>query len=716
MQVRIAEAGNASNNLKIDGLTKPDLPCVVSFYRSKKHAEGKYGKDDPLYKGEYGFDRFDEDVMAEGLVNEYDFVKGVEADEEVVDGDHRHPCSYISLYPPNPDGNISKAKVTVRLQKSKKYERGDPNFGMIHFESSDPSSVQIVSPVKDSLSTLILTMESRDDTTNSAIAFGELEIECLKEFPSQVSITAIRRVKNKKDRVVGKLIVYPNAKRYTTVIQPIVVKLGLTTSDSKTDVPSATMPVIQAIKLEQMLNQNSLNQALIHSKVATNTHTFTFNQSKLSKYIQSEGGKNYLMKDDNLRQEFNTYIENQYALLLGDTSTAEEETKKNKAYNDSGMHEAFQNFRKVFHSKFGYDTDPRSPFKEARSAFNETFKIVDKKTGVKLNKTGLTGYAFNHRRVKAAYNECLAAETRMNQLLKNWGIDTTKEKGLHASGIEKKGLIHVFYYPDIEAAYSDNTNTAVDKPLVPGYTSTGNGVSHIFNKGFSIVDAIIHEIGHGLGLPHPFAKSLGRAKDPTIKTKEDYEKELDLAEKELEKFKTQKEQFDKGMASMKEEGITDLKVYSQYSELHKKYKQLKGDTDVSALSARSRVFGLNKYATYTYYKYIIDKIKELLVIEGDINLITIGITDGIEKIKSKITAKDSEVKLLNVKMQSAPRTRDVEGEAKYQSQSRSLENYMDYDFYASSGRKNTDFERKSLTYLQWKIIWDKGRTYLKPLK
>ncbi len=123
--------------------------AVISFYRSQPHANGNFGKKDTAYKGEFGFDKFDEKVIAEGLIHNYKTL-GIQTKTEAIKNNHNYLCAYLSIWPPGVDGNVDSSKSTVNLYiKAEpnidfdKKDENDINTEQVVFESSDPNCIEV---------------------------------------------------------------------------------------------------------------------------------------------------------------------------------------------------------------------------------------------------------------------------------------------------------------------------------------------------------------------------------------------------------------------------------------------------------------------------------------------------------------------------------------------------------------------------------------------
>lgn len=649
MKIKIMESGNPGNYLKINDLDKPELPCVVSFYRSKEHAEGKYGADDKTYKGNFGFDRFDKDVMGQGLASEYEVVEGVKTKKETVNADKRHLASYISLYPsgkPSP-GHKSEVEVIVRLEKSDKYKNSDPDLGRIHFESSDPASLELVSPMDmvdgKKVYSLMLTMKKKDDNSYSdkAYAYGKLKIRCIKEFSEPVKIDAIRRVKNEEDRVVGRLIAYPNAVRYTTQIQPVKLNLGAVAGTKAKPIPNSAF----MRKVVKEFNEKSFNQAFIKGTIAPKTYEITLMKDDIKPFLDYTQTR---LKDKATAVNYNTFVERRLAALLVN------EDAKNKAEQE--LMEKGAKMLEIFDKKFSYPED--GSLKKAKKGYDD--KMVKNIWG--------------HKKVQEAYEEYEKSQDAYDKL------------GNTETDLDKTHKIHVFYTDDIDAAY----------PPAAAYSAPSSGVVHLFkellDKEDENVAGALHEMGHSLGLSHTFSDEMGSSLLRTrgVVYQQDVKKQLEKLKAEQSSLKTTQTNLRKAGKKKATEMLDDTEL-GQLDSLNTKYFGLE------------RTLKLKKFYKIYEYKNFINlylnptiKLEEKLLSEGENDLQT------LEELETEINKLGKEIKdakdLLNGTNGKSKAEEGTELPRK-KSISTTEENYMDY----RDG--NTNMDRK--VYYKWQ--WDEMR-------
>jgi len=351
--IRIYESGNPSNYLEIEDLKKTNLPAVVTFYRSQSNADNKpsqkYGTKDSQYNGEFGFDRFDKKVMAEGLANKYEKLKDVEVKNKVAGDSYDYLCPYLSLYPPNVNGGINEVTLYVKLEEDRHKGTDEPDFGGIHFLSSDSQSIEIVGAQTNRLA------KKEVQSKKIALTIGDnakpIKIKCNQAFSTPITITA----KTSKDTTIGQLIVVPNIERFTTSIQPIELHLGNVASKTVDKIPHSSLmkDVVKGF------NTTSFNQAYINAQLSADTHKITLGKGQFEKYFDNRDGKIHL-RNKTLAEKYNDLVESRYAALLVN------QAQKNKA--EEKIKETGQNLLEQFDKKYKYN---KPGIKNAEDAYHE---------------------------------------------------------------------------------------------------------------------------------------------------------------------------------------------------------------------------------------------------------------------------------------------------------------------------------------------------------
>ncbi|MEN7547835.1 hypothetical protein AAG747_07940 [Rapidithrix thailandica] len=675
----VSESGNPSNYIQVKPLGLPVDPFVVDFYRSREQADGKYGKGDKSYDGAFGFDRFEKDVVAEGRINEYPKLAGIVQKDKNTSGNRDYLCPYLSIWPPNVQGNMNNTKntveVVVRLEKGKGFKGKCGKQGTAKFISSDPSSITIDGGPDKSLTLNLKTKESQLPT---------IKLECLKPFSSEVYITA-----EISDKVVGKLIIYPNDKRYKVIIQPVHVSLG--TSKRFNSVPTASVPDIREAQFKDYLNNKSFNQALIHCEVASTTHQITLLHSDFfNKYFFNVSGNNYLSGDDKIRFRFNSLMQKDYIKLSRTPQETHEIATKQSAYTQSGMDQAIDDFMTEFTRLVSYDTQAQTPLDQVRAAQTaHTHQSFTQAWNNPLINNGTNG----------KYDVFLKAQQQMHAILAQQGVINVDEKTPRdkLNSDPQNIQVYVFYHADIHASFADDIGRDLTQGKVNGYTYTGNGITHMFSNGFSSVDEIIHEIGHGLGLPHTFSKGLGDGKVVAERTRQEIDEEAKNIKGEIKYLEGRLDDFENRNHNLQTLNM-DLDKYLRYHNLYWKYK------------SRLDPVGSLGYNKYRMFQYRINEIQDMMCLEGEVNLSSLDVSNTdleVERSKNSVRAGELEAKKTELSQLEAEREKASKKgyKAKYKPQSGTDENYMDYAM-DEKNTVNSRFQRKCLYKSQWDVMRD----------
>ncbi|MEN7547800.1 hypothetical protein AAG747_07765 [Rapidithrix thailandica] len=686
---KVSESGNPGNFILVKPLQLAQSPYIVSFYRSQIQAKNSLnsGEYDTAYTGTFGFDRFDASIMSSGLVKEYTKLNGIETHKPSVksEKDHSYYCPYLSLWPPNIAG-VNSANIYIGLEKSNYFDKGnDKTEVLVDFESEDGQVITVNGKAKASVKLVL------DDKPGNLPA---LKLECIGEFEKELAITAkVGKV------VIGKLLLYPNKVRYKGVIQPVYVRLGNATSDQLTEVPTATIADIDEQGLLTCANQHGLNQAFIQCEVAQKTHQITFDREELRMYldVNSEDSKIYLHKKDGLRQDFNQKVKDLYKTVVAGGVVAEERVAKDSAFHSSGIHQILKDFAEKLEKKFEVfkDVTYNANNPNSKYSFNDTYKGYHKKV---MNRFWTHKSVNNGRR--GLYDKFEQAEMRMEHELAQQGIVNNQAKHGEVDSFKEKTL-YVFYFPDIEASYPKTTTTELKYGAVPGYTQTGRGISYIFKSGFGLPDAIVHEIGHGLGLPHPFEHN--KSFDKSIRSKQLIDSEISMFNNDISFHKKMQSLGEQTLSDIEKCKLTSYQEYQRYKYFENAYNKVVAELDKVKK---------NSYDAYVDFRELVVKIRELAAKEnGNIPVEVEDVTTTLEEkkqgIKDDIEAKDKKnekleknIEELKVERKTAPDGKAIDT---YHPQSDTMENFMDYDF-DDSGKKDK-FKRK--TFYKWQ--WDKIR-------
>lgn len=623
--------------------------ACIQFYRSKEQSRHLYGNKDVAYKGEFGFDKFDKEVCAEGLIGEYQEFNDVAPFDETIKGIKKYLCSYLSIWPPNVEGNLDnkKSKVTLYV-KAEKAITQLAQTGEVEFTTSNPN-ITI-----NGNSTLSLTIDAEPQPLN---------IECKGTFENDATIVAKAKGEH---QILGKLVIKANAVRYKTIIQPVELTFGLTENFAIPAVPHTSF--IQNLVKE--FNTKSFNQAYIYGELASQTKKIALNKSEfenLGLLSTKEDGKLYLKKDsedDDSTVKYNNKIENRYAasLIKGGIEKDKAKDKLQKA-----VQEILTQFDKQYSFKKDGDT-----------------KYTQKQYQNKIATT-----AWNNPKVQKAYEDYKIAKANFD----TFGNDDIT--------LKKDKKLHFFYTSSIHGAKSPDAK-------VLAYAELSSGVAHIFESALQSSDAntvILHELGHSLGLNHSFdSKKLGN-----YAKKENGKRYKDDIENEIKFFEGDRESQNKGEIKRLEEKKRNIeknnKTNANHNEiqtltiLKSKYTMLqnciigKGGISIEHFEA----FFMRDLNSSSESAIQIE-VNSLDVAGDKTNLTVAEIDKQLEEANEKLEKLKLEKK----------NAEEIKSYSKANGYSKTKENFMDY-YQDSNGNKNPDFERKSYYQWQWLQMKEIGK-------
>ncbi|MEN7551822.1 hypothetical protein AAG747_28155 [Rapidithrix thailandica] len=661
---KVSETGNPGNYILVKPLEIADPPFVVSFFRSKDHANGKYGDRDNFYRGTFGFDRFDNKVIAEGLVEHYPPLEGIETDRKTVENSRAYFCPYLSLWPPQVDGNQDSAKskvsIFVRLEKSSHYN-SDPDKIRVKFRSADAKCVTVNGKAEDIIE---LDLKAGKEEHPS------IEIECHQAFDKELAIDAITYQKGSDEHVVGKLLLYPNKVRYKTLIQPVRLVFGPT--ESKTIGSENHRPLFQ--NLVKDFNEISFNQAYIHAELAPQTKVVTLSMSQFKNdfgcvYRHHNDGKDYLKEGETYSGLYNELVETRYAALA-----SQKKAQLNRVEIGEELVRKMQVMVNTFYAHFKEYKVTKNPLR------------IKKEKEAKIVET-----TWNQPEVQTAYQDFAVTRKLYGELPEE-----------DASAMDKKHKIHLFFTDDIYGHYKrvKLSNGKFTDGKAVAYSVPMTGVVHIFEATFQkqkVTPTILHEMGHSLGLDHTFSKALGEYeyKDPNKDYKDDLEKKLKELRNEKDDLESNLKDFIQYKKLIEKEKVTQSELLDLLG-IEKLYYSVLELLRNSLTTGRLELDGLSPVEGFVRH------VQNAIKAEHDnwVDIRPERLTK--EQTQTRVEELETEIAYLELRLKTAGKAESL---SKKQDQSATLENYMDYDYRAVDGKVVPEVERK----LFYKWQWDKVR-------
>ena len=491
--------------------------ACIDFYRSQLSADGKFGKDDTQYNGEFGFDRFDKKVCAEGLASKYEKLPDITPKEKTYGDKKEYLCPYLSIWAPNADNNKDnkKSKVFLYIKANEASVKSKINEAEIELTSSDDN-------IKISPDVIKLSVKGTPQ---------KISIECTGALDKDVMVIA--KAKGQPQEL-GKLIIKRNT-IYKTIIQPVKVTFGTVASTESKDIPDVDL-IKNIVKL---FNENSFNQAYIFGELAAATKEVTFLESEFKSSFNDIDGKRYLEYSATSKQKAFKYDE-----LIGRRYEANNSGKSDQQRREELLNKKIENLLKDIDNMYGY-------------------KSGDLKKAKKMHEDHKVTNIWNDPKIKLLYEDFVKEKTEYNRLYPN------------SFKLDQNGKIYFFYTEDIHGAGSPEKEIQAFSLINSGTAQIFN--SALTDK--DAASLIIHELGHAFGLRHPFeAQVMGKyqVKEDGQKYKQDYENEIESLAIEINSvIKTNIGNLEKLEAMSKKENIpiSDLQGLTLLNE---KYTSLEG--------------------------------------------------------------------------------------------------------------------------------------------
>lgn len=423
----------------------------VNFYRSVAQSEGKLGKADTSYKGEFGFDLYNKEHSPKGSVIYYLDENGRNIKNKEYDD---YISSYLSIWPPNVDKEKSslilyvKANDNSQIPDSIEYECQEWNESNKTFNKASTK--------------LKITKLNAENV--KGINYNKINIQCIDAFKNDHSVVA--KINN---TIAGRIVVKANAKIYETTIQPVLIYLD---SESSPKVEKKEISELNFIsKLSNYFNNNSFNQTYLKGKLADKLHVVRFLEKDLTTNLEEpdnpivkKRGKdlyvNYFERNQKNARLYNNYIEQRYSALF---------------YNVSEIQKNIENMQKCI--------------KEILDIFKEDFSY-SKESNLKKAKK------FHEDHVATKTWDKVLATNFYSQYL-DYKAEYLKSKLVH---LDQDKKVYVFINMSIEGGKNPDSKTQA-------YSVRGSGVTHIFKSAVNDPDGlalVTHEIGHSFSLYHTF--------------------------------------------------------------------------------------------------------------------------------------------------------------------------------------------------------------------
>ena len=527
------------------------------------------GSSDTGYSGEFGFDRYNASTHGTS-----DFAKKFFPIVKDIAPDYRG--TIVSLWAPSSKINsdiplsngfspVTKAKLWAKITQDASKDNAK-NSGVVYYDSGS----DLVKINGQTTGTIAKDGISAPFNVGQSFSF---DIECFGNLEDFVHVSFMDT--DAQGKAIGILTVAPNNKTYTCNIKLVDVTFGRVPALK----PNSAVHKI-AKPLEDFCNKNSFNQAFINFKVLSGSESMIASSDLNKGALIDDKGQSYLPKSKQNDFFLNTIKSYKDLYALGQSS--------NKKQIIVDLNIMMKNLDK-FPSK---DTEKRR--KEVVKSATKLVKIVNEKFNKDFNgqeyrlaktyaDTEVQEAQKDYEEKITLYRTGLAteAEAMINKKpefspYKQAALDSLKRGELLEEVEEAKAepdvsnTVIILLTPGIAAI----TDTQVHGSGVAGITTIGDGWVQMYN--IALEDAntrdelIAHEIGHALGLPHPFEQNKA-----SIDNEYDFEKKIKKFEEgraaALQEIENAKNVQPKVIVPLKEFYDGKVSLYNSYLKEVKSY-------------------------------------------------------------------------------------------------------------------------------------------------
>lgn len=620
--------------------------AVIQFYKSLPHSQGKYGKEDTSYNGEFGFDKFDQSVIAKGLITTYKTIDTVVQEKNNIINNNKYLCSYMTLWKPdevdNVDGKKSQATIYVKAEPGGwDKQEGDVETKTVEIKVSRPDCITI-----DGKSSKMMNFTINKEAQ-------PITLQCIKSFTDTVEVTA-----HADGQLFGKLLILSNNEVYKTSLQPVLIKV----TDSDSNVVKEENHSAFVKKIEKAFNEQSFNQANIYGKLMPKTLVLELDTKKFKDLFFYLDNELYLKHSKML--EYCNSIEEKLALILN------RDVDNNKIEQD--LKEKVKSFLDILDASLSYN-------KARIDSFTYMKQQIKKKKFI-------SNVIRNKPKFKEAFDKFNEAYTAY------------KDAPI-ASKLNKDGKIYLLMCYDIKSAIKSESEKYSE---ALGFSCVGGGTAHLLRELMQRPDNIsnvIHELGHALGLKHPFDASLGKykIKKEGVVYKDKKQSEIDLSKQEIRNCKYKIRRINKYNLNTLEDHLL-YKIYRCYKQIQ------------NILRLKNNTVDCNSYLLGTIKFYIDDVVKlEDKLTKGEFDCCGPLMTS--DQLQKNVVDNEKLIKSLKESLSNAKKYKTLNN---YSSQSATIENYMDYS-QDLAGHTEHNMKRILFSKRQWKKMQETGfkKTYLK---